>query len=151
MPYTPTTWVDDDLPAIDASNLNKIEGAINSLYDIVEAADPFPQYPLATEVSTDFSTHVASGDHDARYIRKNTSAPTVVTLSASPSVNVNNTAGMQAWYFYGGTVSNISLDPGAGFSSVQVQNSSNCMVLVPPGYDVTITYTVAPTAVRHNL
>lgn len=151
MPYTPTTWVNDDLPAIDATNLNKIEGAINSLYDVVEAADPFPQYPLATDVATDLATHVSSGDHDARYIRKNTSAPVTVTLGASPSQNINNTGGMQVWYFFGGTISDISLLEPSGSAFKQVQSSSNCTVIVPPEYNMKVTYSSAPTAVRHNI
>ena len=151
MPYTPTTWVNDDLPAIDAANLNKIEGAINSLYDTVEAADPFPQYPLAVDVATDFSTHIASGDHDARYHRKNPSLPVVVSLSASPSQNLNNTSVMQVWYFLGGTVSSVNLDDNSGASSVQVQSSSNCTVIVPPGYSIIITYSSVPTVVRHSI
>lgn len=150
MPYTPTTWVNDDLPAIDAANLNKIEGAINSLYDVVEAADPFPQYPLATEVATDFSNHIAGGDHDARYIRKILSAPVAVTLGASPAQNVNNTSGMQVWYFFGGTISSITLAAPSA-TGVEIQTSSNCTVIVPPGYNLTVTYSSAPSAVRHAI
>lgn len=151
MPYTPTTWVNDDLPAIDAVNLNKIEGAINSLYDAIEIADPFPQYPLATDVATDFANHISSGDHDTRYLRKNTSSPVLVTLGASPNQNINNTASIQVWYFYGGTISDIGLLEPDGVTFKTVQTSTNCTVIVPPGYNILVTYSSAPTAIRHNL
>ena len=38
MPYTPTTWVDNGLPAVSASNLNKLEAGVQSAQATAEGA-----------------------------------------------------------------------------------------------------------------
>lgn len=150
MPYTPTTWVNDSLPAINAENLNKIEAAIASLFASIEASDPLTQYALKTYVASLFSTHNSSSDHDARYIRTGIAAPVSVSSGSSPLTIQNTDSSPWALYMYGGTVSNVEISHNSS-TWLQVRNSTGGMVIIPPGHYARITYSSAPTLVRQYL
>jgi hypothetical protein len=55
MPYTKTTWVDANTPAIDASHLNKIEEGIRVAQLTAESATPGSTAATAVHVVTGFT------------------------------------------------------------------------------------------------